>query len=324
MRGCLAAVALAVAAAAAVDENSPTATFDDDEARCSSCVVTVAELLDAVADEKPSMNLKVGMHAGRGARTVDYGVSELRATEMLEGLCARMEAYRLMVDSVRHKGRVAYETPYLQKLGGVPLERLAVLAPPFLEVLVENVDIFEAPFGEPLNKSLFGDVSDLAEPRFKASLGLGDRAAIAGRSETRAGFFLELADGRGFVLDDEGGERTPGKPRIHVHALRTDGGAAAVRLRHALTLECAKIVEGEEARFSAALQQGMRPGAAGADAAAAARELALDVCVRCDAPACADAAAVDALPPHNAELYAAPARKRRRKHRKRKKPAAEL
>lgn len=74
------AVMLLVAAASAKE-----ASFDDDEAQCSSCIVTVAELLDSVATEKPSFNVKVGMTAGRDARTVDHRVSELRVRRAASG-----------------------------------------------------------------------------------------------------------------------------------------------------------------------------------------------------------------------------------------------
>ena len=117
------------------------ANFDDPSVQCSACVVTVAELLDSVADEKPSMNVETKMRMdekGRQSTILDYRVSEIRATELLEGLCIRMRDYHLLADSMRQSGEVVREKGYLQKLGSVRMDELIKIAPPTLDVLAEG------------------------------------------------------------------------------------------------------------------------------------------------------------------------------------------
>ena len=304
-------LALAVAAAAWLGAEADEAVAFE-TAECSSCAVIVAELLDAVGEEKPAMGVRVGM-----AKTVAYGVSDLRAATLLEELCPRMEDYRLMIDAVREAGAVVREVPYLQKLGSVGLDDLKRVVPPFVEVLApEGLNVLARPFGEPSDAVLEGG-HGLTRPELHAAgpLPRGATAPVLARRTTHAGTFFELGGGRGWVLDDDPKEpRETRKRRLAVHALKTDGGAKALRLKHRLRLKCEDLVEHREATLAAAL----RDGVSWTDAAAA-RDLALDVCAKPQIPSCVSAAEFDALPPHTADRYPRPAAAPRRKKKKKKK-----
>ena len=306
----VAAVARCGAMAPAHVEMGEAASFA--AADCSSCVVTIAELLDAVAAEKPAMRVEIGMMG----KSVAYGVSEVRAATLLEDLCGRMEPYRLMVDAVREAGLVVREVPYLQKLGSVALEDLKDVRPPYVEVLAkEGVNVVKRPFGEPDRSPLAGggDVPDLTKPEFSTTLPQNATMSVLTRRPTHAGDFYELSDGSGWVLDDDPEDWSRTR-RLALHALKTDGGARAARLRFRLQLKCEAVVENSEARLIAA----MKSGVSWADTARA-RDLVLDACVRAESPSCASESAVDGLPPHTADRYPPPPLPTKKKKKRRKK-----
>eukprot|EP00243_Klebsormidium_subtile_P011663 TRINITY_DN6709_c0_g1_i1.p1 TRINITY_DN6709_c0_g1~~TRINITY_DN6709_c0_g1_i1.p1 ORF type:complete len:111 (-),score=0.87 TRINITY_DN6709_c0_g1_i1:212-544(-) len=78
------------------------------ESECSACQAIAEELTTAIKNEKPRNHIdlrhRLDSKGQREGRVIDYRVSELRAFELLEGLCRATKAYRL--NEVRIGGRV--------------------------------------------------------------------------------------------------------------------------------------------------------------------------------------------------------------------------
>eukprot|EP00243_Klebsormidium_subtile_P011664 TRINITY_DN6709_c0_g1_i2.p2 TRINITY_DN6709_c0_g1~~TRINITY_DN6709_c0_g1_i2.p2 ORF type:complete len:186 (-),score=9.39 TRINITY_DN6709_c0_g1_i2:277-834(-) len=69
------------------------------ESECSACQAIAEELTTAIKNEKPRNHIdlrhRLDSKGQREGRVIDYRVSELRAFELLEGLCRATKAYRL-------------------------------------------------------------------------------------------------------------------------------------------------------------------------------------------------------------------------------------
>lgn len=79
--------------------------FRSAPSQCSACACVLAELGDAVTEEKPQMGYTAS-RSNSARKEMDYRMSELRAIELLEGLCPRMLNYYAVVNETRDAGEV--------------------------------------------------------------------------------------------------------------------------------------------------------------------------------------------------------------------------
>ncbi|XP_008812674.4 protein seele [Phoenix dactylifera] len=76
---------------------APVSSMDD---KCAACNAVAAELEIGLSNEKPRNHLdmrhRLDSRGQREGKVIDYKVSELRAVELLDGLCEKMQDYTLM------------------------------------------------------------------------------------------------------------------------------------------------------------------------------------------------------------------------------------
>lgn len=86
-------ILVVLAAAAAV----PVTAIEN---KCGACIVVAKELMLVLADERLRNHLdmrnRLNSEGKREGRMIDYRVSELRAVEILDGFCKKMDKYALL------------------------------------------------------------------------------------------------------------------------------------------------------------------------------------------------------------------------------------
>ncbi|KAE8680349.1 glucan endo-1,3-beta-glucosidase 13 [Hibiscus syriacus] len=78
------------------------------EDKCAACNAVAAEIEIQLSKEKPRNHLdmrhRLDSKGQRQGKVIDYRMSELRAVELLDGLCENMQDYTLeKIDSTRHE-----------------------------------------------------------------------------------------------------------------------------------------------------------------------------------------------------------------------------
>lgn len=71
------------------------------QSKCSACLMVATEFVEVLTHEEPRNHLdmrhRLDASGKRQGKVIDYRVSELRAVELIDSLCARMKGYSLIV-----------------------------------------------------------------------------------------------------------------------------------------------------------------------------------------------------------------------------------